>query len=133
MALIICPGCGHSAEVEKAQRKRYVCSLCGAKDVRIIRRTKWWMPPREQRPAEQARRNTYWALRLFARQKGFRDGWAAYRFRTLYGQWPTDADQVPLEEEPTPCEDLVAWITAQNAKRSAQRRKEKQHAQALKA
>lgn len=133
MALIICPGCGHSATFAKAPRKRFACSQCGAKDARVIRRPHIWHAPREQRPVNEARRVTYGSLLSFAREKGFKDGWAAFRFKALYGAWPQDADQLPLAEEPTPCEDLIAWINAQNAKRSAQRRKEKQHGQETKA
>jgi DNA repair protein RadD len=54
---------------------------------------------------------TYGMLKFIASNRGYDEGWAAHKFRTIYGVWPNyykDAGPLP------PSDDLLSWVHSQN-------------------
>jgi hypothetical protein len=54
---------------------------------------------------------TYGMLKHFARERGYGDGWAAHKFRSIYHVWPNYYRHAPLQM-PTP--ELKSWVQSQN-------------------
>ena len=54
---------------------------------------------------------TYGMLKHFARERGYGDGWAANKFRSIYHVWPNYYRHAPLQM-PTP--ELKSWVQRQN-------------------
>jgi hypothetical protein len=53
----------------------------------------------------------------------YREGWAAYKFKAIFGDWPTADDRVPTEIEKPPRPELVSWIMGDKAKHAARLRR----------
>ena len=51
-------------------------------------------------------------LRAFARERGFKEGWAAHKFKELRGSFPPYALRYAPEIEPTP--QVRSWIKSRN-------------------
>jgi len=124
--IAICPSCGDHTDVGNISRySKWHCLRCKALELVIIRKRKWWFKPPEPRDPKLARNHTYNSLLYFAREKHYKDGWAAWKFHVLYGDWPNDDDRYVLEVERPLRSELLMWITRNQAKRAAERRKER--------
>mgnify|MGYP001577102366 FL=1 len=62
-------------------------------------------------PAEDARISTFAGLLSIANHRGYKRGWAAVKWRMIYGKWPDGLDPPP--DNPSP--ELAWWIGKQNA------------------
>lgn len=114
MGLIQCPSCGKQRDLKPIPRKKFICSNCGCRSPRIIRRVKVWMTFGDIPgvTVEEARRRTYAGLLWFAAQKGFKQGWPGMKFKTLFGKFPPR----DLQPEPEPMSSgLSHWLEKQNA------------------
>ena len=62
-------------------------------------------------PAEDAKIATFAGLLSIASHRGYKRGWAAVKWRIIYGKWPDGLD--PSPDNPSP--ELAWWIGKQNA------------------
>jgi DNA repair protein RadD len=53
----------------------------------------------------------YGQLKAFARERRYRDGWAANQYRNKFGVWPNDP-RVKYARERSPTPEVRAWITS---------------------
>jgi superfamily II DNA or RNA helicase len=53
---------------------------------------------------------TYGMLKKVAADRGYDEGWASHKFRTIYGVWPNFYKDAPLAQ---PSDDLISWIRSQ--------------------
>ena len=107
MGTVICPGCNKHKTIKPIKRgARFRCS-CGCRESFILMRAK--VSDREGMPPDEAKRASLAGLRRYGDHKGFKPGWAACKFRVLWGHWPNG-----IEVEPAPCPvGLLAWIKRQ--------------------
>src|SRR6185437_10550194 len=56
--------------------------------------------------ADDERRRFHRMLVGIARERGYKDGWAAYKFKEKFGAWPLDRFAEPL----TPDDGMRAWV-----------------------
>ena len=127
MIWVICPGCGHRAQLAKLGRKRVRCSACGCLAGRVFRRMSSAllgllrvMDERQpQREACNARVETYAGLLKWAVEHEYKIGWAAMKFRVLFGQWPNGYKQDPMP----PFDELMLWIVQERTRYAAERRR----------
>jgi hypothetical protein len=117
MGLIICPACGRQREMKPIPRKKFKCSNCGARSVRIIRRIKAWMDTGNREGLERghAMEQTFAALRWLVRQHNYKIGWASVKFRTLFGMWPPDEFLTSGTESVAPSAELIHWTARERA------------------
>ena len=122
--LIICASCGRRRTLERKPRGRLRCTVCKSVAVRVIRRIKNWMriDDVDGVPEHEARMATFAGLRWYAAAKGYKPGWAARKFKTIYGVWPNG--ESVAEPEP-PAGGLAHWINQQNAAYATAKRKER--------
>lgn len=112
MAWVVCCSCHHYAEVKPLPRgAKLKCSNCQAKAVRTVRQLKTSMLNGGQMPADVARVLTHAALVSIANHRGYKPGWAAAKFKAIYGYWP---DNKP--EPQNPSGELLWWIRQGNKK-----------------
>lgn len=104
MGLVACPGCGNRKAVKPIKRgSRFKCS-CGCLAVLILVRAKG--SDRKGVDRVEARRQTLAGLKKHAELRGFKPGWIAHKFRTLWGEWPNG-----IETDPEPMlAELRLWI-----------------------
>jgi DNA repair protein RadD len=69
----------------------------------------------------QAEKESFYAQLLgYAHQHGYKDGWAANKFRDKHGSWPNGMKHVrPVE----PSFEVVSWIKAMNIRWAKSRRR----------
>ena len=127
MIFVICPGCGHRAQLAKLGRKRLRCSACGCLEARVFKRMsskllgllrvlKSRQPPRQ--PCN-ARVETYGGLLAWAVGHEYNTKWAGHKFKALFGRWPDGYKQEPID----PFEELVVWVVQERKRYAAERRK----------
>ena len=83
--ILICPGCGHRAQLKKLGRKRLRCSACGCLAARVFKRMSSKLlgllrAMDDRQPARQAcnaRAETYAGLLAWAINHEYKIGWAA--------------------------------------------------------
>jgi hypothetical protein len=68
--------------------------------------------------AAMSPREIYSGLLGYARDRRFKDGWAAHSFKEIFGVWPRTEDK----GEPTrPSVELEAWISARRRPKKKER------------
>lgn len=109
--LVICQACYYRRDVQKLKRGKLVCSNCGSHAARRVIKTKIWMLEKVVllNPTA-ARERTYGGLLWWARHKGYKDGWAAIKFRLIFGEWPKYTEAVIIVTS----SELIRWIDKQN-------------------
>jgi hypothetical protein len=92
--------------------------------VRAIRKIRWWLPTEDfdGLDCEKARTITMSGLIWYAQIKGYRPGWAVFRFLRIYGVWPNG--ECLVQPEP-PRGELAWWINQQNALYATAKRRER--------
>ena len=125
MALVICPGCGHSKALDHVPRKRnFRCSNCGAIAMYVMRKVKVWFKPPMERPAVTARADTYSSLCYMAADWHYAPGWALVQFAAIFGEFPS-VDDCRLQPDPDPPPwELVKWVLADKAKHASELRQQ---------
>jgi hypothetical protein len=102
---------------------------CGSTATRTIRRVKGWMVSDDYDGASEndARTATYRQLVWYAKQKGYKPGWAGRKFFNIYGVWPNGeaTPQPPSDLLEPPSTLLMHWINVQNAAYAAAKRRER--------
>jgi ribosomal protein L37E len=121
--LIICASCGRRRTLEHKPKGTLRCSVCGAGAARIVRKIKAWMAYDDYDGAglERAREDTMAGLVWYAHQRGYKPGWAAVKFKAIYGCWPNGESQAKPEP---PQVELMRWIGRQNLRYAAEMRKQ---------
>ncbi len=114
----ICIACHHHAELTVKVGAKLICSQCGSRAARKTRVLKMSMLNGGRTPAEDARISTFAGLLSIANHRGYKRGWAAVKFRIIYGKWPDGLDPPP--DNPSP--ELAWWIGKQNAQYAKERR-----------
>ena len=61
-------------------------------------------------PPDEARILTYAGLLSIARERGYKAGWVAHKYRAIYNEWPPD--NAPEPANPSP--ELMWWLRKQN-------------------
>jgi len=125
MLLIICASCGRRRTFERKPKGRLKCTCCGSLAVRVFRRIKTWMVIEDFDGRPDARTAVYHQLVWYAGQKGYKPGWAACKFKAIYGVWPNgEATWVdPVNPSEPPSIQLMHWINKENAAYAAQQRR----------
>ena len=122
--LITCASCGRRRTLEKRPRGRLRCTGCGSVAFRVIRKVKWWHPtaPQDGVGEHAGRLKTYQGLIYYAHHKGYKAGWAAFKFKAIFGVRPNGE----VGAEPAkPSGELVHWIVQQAAAYSTAKRRER--------
>ena len=94
----ICPKCGFVAE---AQNK------ISHEDGELTRIRKGKM-----RDSVPEKAQVYGELRAYARGKGYQEGWAAHKYRTIYGVWP-NLPQIRHAPEREPTQAVLNWLKSE--------------------
>ena len=103
---VICIGCHHAVEVKPLPKnKRLRCSACGSQVARTVRQIKESMLNGGQMPPDEAKALTHAGLISIASHRGYKPGWAAMKFKLIYGYWP---DGKPDPQNPSG--ELTWWI-----------------------
>jgi len=93
----VCPQCGHAPNFAKdVETEQGELKLVKGKS-------------RHRMPEKQ---ETYSGLLWYAMTKGYKEGWAANQYRSLYEVWPKGLNPVPK----IPSEELYSWIKSQQIK-----------------
>jgi superfamily II DNA or RNA helicase len=71
---------------------------------------------RSQSSPMHVKKDTYAQLLWFARKNGYRDGWAAHKYRRRFGVWPSN--KIERDETKPISRDLLKWVRAQQIQRS---------------
>jgi len=134
MPLIYCPACDRRRLVEALMldRRPNCCGNCGAAPPIIVRRIKAWQntAPHDGIERSEARRQAFAGLTWWASEKRYQKpiGWVRIKFRKLFGIWPDNSIELT---PPAPIRiGLCRWLDKQNARYSAQRRKERRNGKA---
>jgi hypothetical protein len=69
---------------------------------------------------KKARERVLASLRWYGVERGFKPGWAARKFRAIYGCWPDGTQTI---EADTVSGELMLWLLRDNARYSQKRRK----------
>jgi hypothetical protein len=96
----VCPNCGH---VAKYHAKPVVNAPGQLQELNGS----------PHKPTSAAKRfpskeRTYGKLLWYARQQKYKDGWAANKYREIYGVWPRDLSYMPYYSSPDM--ELFSWI-----------------------
>src|SRR5690606_6323148 len=94
----VCPACGHKREVRSDLEERDG-ELVEVGKVKI-----------DSSKAEKQR--WFSGLLWLARHRGYRDGWAAQKYRTRFGVWPRGLSEASAEPGP----DIQGWVKHQQIK-----------------
>jgi hypothetical protein len=125
MRIILCYCCGRQRHVEHIKKDaRLVCSNCGANSPLILssrRANKWWTDTdeRDGDNADEARHRLMGGLYWQRDQKGYKAGWAAWRFRHMFGRWPNGEAAAGVQP---PSSGLMGYIRRDNAAYAKQMR-----------
>ena len=67
---------------------------------------------RVAKPASDPNEHMRWhaMLTYFAGTRGYKPGWAAYKFKEKFGHWPPRIDPRPIE----PSREVLSWIRSRN-------------------
>lgn len=116
---IICADCGASFKSSRA------CPECGHEMIPPSKPIPTHQADLQELKREKAKANRNWSkdrkseffggLKTYAREKGYREGWAAHQFREKFGVWPNAYKNAKVCK---PNEDVYGWIKHQAIKRS---------------
>lgn len=108
LGLLCCPCCGRQKPVKPIKRgAKFKCVNCGCRSPLVLMRGNG-----TERPGldlQEAMRSTLAGLLRHAEFKGFKPGFAAVKFRELFGMWP----KIKTEPEPAAAA-LLLWVKRQN-------------------
>lgn len=104
-----CPACGFKSEKQSAIQ---------CEDGELVE-----MTPRKAKASADQKASVYGQLRLYAKRKGYSNGWEAHKFREMFGVWP-DRHKHAADVEPTP--ELLSWIKSRQI--AFAKRREQPHA-----
>jgi DNA-directed RNA polymerase subunit RPC12/RpoP len=108
---LICVSCHHHAEIKPLKKDaRLRCKECGSRVARTTRVVKSNMLNGGVTEPGAARVLTYAGLLSIAEQRGYKPGWAAMKWKIIFGDWPPD-DRPPVQN---PSQELMWWIRQQN-------------------
>ena len=107
-----CPACGFKPE----RQSEIVCE-----DGQLVE-----MTPRRKKAKADEKAFVFGQLRHYAKSRRLREGWAAHKFREMFGVWP-NAHRLAPDVEPTP--EILSWIKSRQIA-FANRRKEPTYAAA---
>jgi superfamily II DNA or RNA helicase len=100
----VCPACGHSPHIAKdVDVEQGELSLVKGKS-------------RHRMPEKQ---ETYSGLIWYSRSHQYSEGWAAHKYRELYGVWPNKLNKAPK----VPSEELFSWIKSTQIRHAARKAK----------
>ncbi len=106
---VICISCHHAVEKSPIPRNRRLkCTACGSVVARVVRVIKMDMLNGGQMPSDAAKTLTHAGLISIAHHRGYKKGWAAVKYKKIYGVWP-DGDPPPEN----PSGELTWWIRQQ--------------------
>jgi len=94
-----CPNCGHIPT-----KKEEVILI---KQGRLVELPK-------MKPNAEDKENFYAQLVYFAKQKGYKEGWASYTFKEKYGHWPHSKKVIPVATG----KDVMGYIQHLNIRRA---------------
>jgi hypothetical protein len=90
-----CPSCGFKPEI---------VSTIQCEDGNLIEF-------RGKRKADRFDKETFYGqLRVYARQKGYNEGWMKHKFRAAFGVWPNSYRNAP---DLTPTPEVLSWIKSE--------------------
>lgn len=102
---LICPNCGHVPE----KRGRYVDSRSG--DLMEVRYEKRRTAQSRKFSPEQ-REAWFQSFLAVAEAKGYKNGWAAHKYKKKFKEWPEAwFDETPLPEA---IPEVISWVRSQN-------------------
>ena len=105
----LCCSCHRVAQLKAIPRTAKLrCSSCGSAAVRSLRKVKTSMLNGGQTEPGAAKVLTYAGLLSIAQQRGYKVGYAAAKFRDIFGHWP---EAKPEPQNPSP--ELLWWVKAQ--------------------
>lgn len=107
-----CPACGFKAERQ---------SEIQCEDGELVE-----MTPRRKKAKADEKAFVFGQLRSYAKSRRLREGWAAHKFKEMFGVWP-NAHRLAPDVEPTP--EILSWIKSRQIA-FANRRKEPAYAAA---
>jgi hypothetical protein len=108
MGVVACPCCGRRKAVKPIPRgARFRCTSCGCRDPLILMRDKG--TDRSGVGVDEAMRQTLAGLMRIAEYRGFKPGWAFFKFKRLFGR---DPPQIDVKSEPAIAE-LRLWVKKQ--------------------
>src|SRR5580765_3072981 len=107
---VICIGCHHAVDMKVPRKGNLRCSNCGSAVARTVRVMKKVMLNGGRSSAEDARIRVFAGLLSVAKERGYKRGWAAVKFKAVYGVWPDRLDPPPEN----PSGELMWWIKKQN-------------------
>lgn len=56
----------------------------------------------------------YGALRWLANERGFKPGWAAFKFKMIFEEWPSDKVKKDASMADRPSSDLLTWLSKED-------------------
>lgn len=105
----VCPNCGFKAEV-----------------VSQVEAIDGELKELKKKPKGSARftnkTDTFGGLKAIARERGYNDGWAAHKFREIFGEWPSASIKHCANVEPSA--ELRSWIKSTQIRWAKRRRVE---------
>lgn len=107
-----CPACGFKPERQ---------SEIQCEDGELVE-----MTPRRKKAKADEKAFVFGQLRSYAKSRRLREGWAAHKFKEMFGVWP-NAHRLAPDVEPTP--EILSWIKSRQIA-FANRRKEPTYAAA---
>src|ERR1700686_4074845 len=120
MGLILCVTCGKQKTIKPIKRgAKFKCGNCGCRSPLVLARGRG--TDRDGVSLEEAKRQTFAGLLRYAELKQFKPGWAARKFKLLWGFYPRGIIVDPAPMIPA----LHLWVKKQGrewakAKRKAQ-------------
>ena len=127
-ALIVCLICNRQS-VKFWPRGTMICSNCGVRDPRIVRdhkQIKDWSN-KDGVSKIEAQRRTLAGLKWLQDTRGYKQGYASAKFRSIFGYWPQREIEDVLPEVPTA--GLLRKIAVGNSQWKKQKRAEERAAQ----
>lgn len=103
---LVCACCHHVGQSKV--KGKFRCSSCGSRAIRTARQVKTSMLNGGQMEPDAARVLTYAGLLSIAQQRGYKIGYAAAKFRDIFGIWPQGN---PEPQNPSP--EILWWIRMQ--------------------
>lgn len=73
-----------------------------------------------KRSSKMDKQQTYSGLLHYQMMKGYRHGWAAHKYRTIFDVWPRGLDEKPAP----PTDQLFSWIKSENIRHSHRKNKD---------
>lgn len=109
-----CPGCGRDMTAEHKEAVEVFEA-----ELTEIDRQRRKKDNRQWTKADKAQ--FFGELKKVAQDRGYKRGWAAYKYREKLGAWPNAVDDAPLKE---PSKETLAWVKSRQIANAKRREKE---------